>query len=138
MTGFASTLALAVASAAVLLGGCERKSDGPQVERGPGVVGERELQPVAGRDALILADDGERYALHDPATVRVIEQRLHAVGMMPGAIDGKVDEELRGALLELQRRRGLPRTGMVDRPTAALLSLDFGELKARAGAGPAP
>ncbi|HVG47651.1 MAG TPA: peptidoglycan-binding protein [Rubellimicrobium sp.] len=60
----------------------------------------------------------------NPMTSRVIEQRLDALGLEPGAADGTFDQETRRALRNYQRDRGLPITGFLNEPTLVRLLAD--------------
>ncbi|MCL4188322.1 MAG: peptidoglycan-binding protein [Rhodobacteraceae bacterium] len=59
-----------------------------------------------------------------PFTRRLIEQRLDALGLQPGAVDGTFDEQSRRAIRRFQRARGLPVTGYVDEATLIRLLAD--------------
>ncbi|PQV56548.1 putative peptidoglycan binding protein [Defluviimonas denitrificans] len=68
----------------------------------------------AGEDALGL-NDGLR---------RMIEQRLAALNLKPGRIDGTFDKETRRAIRRYQQARGLPVTGYLSQQTVARLLVD--------------
>lgn len=57
-------------------------------------------------------------------TRRLIEQRLAALGLQPGAVDGTFDDATRRAIRRYQRDRGLPVTGYVDEATLIRLLAD--------------
>lgn len=57
-------------------------------------------------------------------TARVIEQRLDALGLDPGEVDGRFDEGTRRALRNYQRDRGLPASGYLSEPTLVRLLAD--------------
>ena len=57
--------------------------------------------------------DEERMNLNG-ATRRVVEQRLNAMGLKPGPVDGKFDEKTRRAVRRFQQERGLAVTGYLD------------------------
>lgn len=59
-----------------------------------------------------------------PFTRRLIEQRLAALGLQPGTVDGTFDEQSRRAIRRYQRNRGLPVTGYVDEATLIRLLAD--------------
>lgn len=68
----------------------------------------------AGEDALGL-NDGLR---------RMIEQRLAALNLKPGRIDGTFDKDTRRAIRRYQQARGLPVTGYLSQQTVARLLVD--------------
>ncbi len=57
-------------------------------------------------------------------TARVIEQRLEALDLDPGEVDGQFDADTRRALRNYQRDRGLGVTGFLDEPTLVRLLAD--------------
>jgi peptidoglycan hydrolase-like protein with peptidoglycan-binding domain len=57
-------------------------------------------------------------------TARVIEQRLDALGLDPGEVDGRFDDATRRALRNYQRDRGLPVSGYLNEPTLVRLLAD--------------
>ncbi len=57
-------------------------------------------------------------------TARVIEQRLDALGLEPGPVDGRFDDAMRRALRNYQRDRGLPASGYLNEPTLVRLLAD--------------
>ncbi|TNC48791.1 peptidoglycan-binding protein [Rubellimicrobium rubrum] len=57
-------------------------------------------------------------------TARVIEQRLDALGLNPGEVDGRFDRNTRRALRNYQRDRGLPVSGFLNEPTLVRLLAD--------------
>ena len=57
-------------------------------------------------------------------TARVIEQRLDALGLDPGEVDGRFDRNTRRALRNYQRDRGLPVSGFLNEPTLVRLLAD--------------
>ena len=57
-------------------------------------------------------------------TARVIEQRLDALGLEPGPVDGQFNRATRRALRNYQRDRGLPVSGFLDEPTLVRLLAD--------------
>ena len=62
-----------------------------------------------------------------PITRSILEQRLAAIGLDPGRIDGRFDNQTRRAIEQFQRSRGLQATGYFDRATVArLLAESFG------------
>ena len=56
-----------------------------------------------------------------PVTRSLIEQRLTALGLQPGRIDGRFDDQTRRAIRRYQQARGLDRTGYLDQPTVVRL-----------------
>ncbi|MEJ6392874.1 peptidoglycan-binding protein [Gymnodinialimonas sp. 2305UL16-5] len=62
-----------------------------------------------------------------PVTRSILEQRLAALGLNPGRIDGRFDNQTRSAIANFQQSRGLQVTGFFDSPTVAqLLENAFG------------
>ena len=59
-----------------------------------------------------------------PATRLLVEQRLAAAGLNPGAVDGNFDANTRRALRQYQSARGLPATGYMNQATAVRLLAD--------------
>ncbi|TNC72389.1 peptidoglycan-binding protein [Rubellimicrobium roseum] len=70
------------------------------------------------------AQAGEASLGLNALTARVIEQRLDALGLNPGAVDGRFDGDTRRALRGYQRDRGLTATGFLDEPTLVRLLAD--------------
>ena len=63
-------------------------------------------------------------------TRRLVEARLEQLGLEPGRVDGRFDDESRAALRRYQRDRGLNATGYMDEGTLIRLLADsFGELR---------
>lgn len=56
-----------------------------------------------------------------PVTLLLAERRLAALGMEPGAVDGKLDKDARRAIRRFQRAAGLPVTGFLSRATVVRL-----------------
>ncbi|MEX3017725.1 peptidoglycan-binding protein [Gymnodinialimonas hymeniacidonis] len=56
-----------------------------------------------------------------PVTRSLIEQRLAALGLEPGRIDGRFDENTRRAIRRYQRARGLDVTGYLNQPSVVRL-----------------
>jgi peptidoglycan hydrolase-like protein with peptidoglycan-binding domain len=77
-------------------------------------VSDADRAAKAGEDALGL-NDGLR---------RMIEQRLAALNLKPGRIDGTFDKETRRAIRRYQQARGLPVTGYLSQQTVARLLVD--------------
>ena len=62
-----------------------------------------------------------------PITRSILEQRLAAIGLNPGRIDGQLDGLTRNALIAIQNARGLDVTGYFNQATVArLLAESFG------------
>lgn len=55
---------------------------------------------------------------------RLIEQRLDALGLKPGRVDGNFDKDTRRAIRRYQTARGLPVTGYLNQQTVARLLID--------------
>lgn len=55
---------------------------------------------------------------------RLIEQRLAALGLKPGAVDGQFDSETRRAIRRYQQARGLAVSGYLNQQTVARLLVD--------------
>ncbi|CAM4273090.1 peptidoglycan-binding domain-containing protein [Palleronia rufa] len=59
-----------------------------------------------------------------PAVRRAVEQRLAALRLDPGAVDGEFDQATRAALRRYQQSAGIPDTGYVNQITAVRLLAD--------------
>lgn len=59
-----------------------------------------------------------------PFTRNLIEQRLLALGLNPGRVDGVFDDSTRRAIRQYQRARGLPATGYLTERTVSQLLVD--------------
>jgi peptidoglycan hydrolase-like protein with peptidoglycan-binding domain len=55
---------------------------------------------------------------------RLLEQRLAALGLRPGRVDGTFDSDTRRAIRRYQQARGLPVTGYLNQQTVARLLVD--------------
>lgn len=55
---------------------------------------------------------------------RLIEQRLAAIGLKPGKVDGQFDADTRRAIRRYQQARGLPVTGFLTQQTVARILVD--------------
>lgn len=69
--------------------------------------------PVTGKiDSELLASlqstSGSAQAIDDPETVQRVENKLDSLGWAVGAIDGKIDDQMRSALTKYKRVAGLP------------------------------
>ena len=65
----------------------------------------------------------ERRVAGSTTTRRLVENRLTALGLDPGPIDGEFDDATRRALRRFQQTRGLPVTGYVNQGTMVRLLL---------------
>ncbi|WP_284165341.1 peptidoglycan-binding protein [Frigidibacter sp. SD6-1] len=72
-------------------------------------------------EAAAAAEDGLGLT---PFIKRVIEDRLDALQLNPGNVDGIVDEDTRRALRRYQKSRGLPVSGFLNQQTVARLMVD--------------
>ena len=70
------------------------------------------------------AQRGERALGLNELTARVIEQRLDTLGLDPGEVDGRFDNDTRRALRNYQRDRGLGVTGYLSEETLVRLLAD--------------
>jgi peptidoglycan hydrolase-like protein with peptidoglycan-binding domain len=78
---------------------------------------------------------GRSWPVHDPALTLAVEERLAAQGFDPGPVDGVADERSFQALRAFQHGRGLPVTGVIDKPTAEALGLNWNRLRASVRSG---
>ncbi|MEM1375527.1 MAG: peptidoglycan-binding domain-containing protein, partial [Pseudomonadota bacterium] len=128
----------------------ERREDGDRRERIAWVEAQRIDRPDAYRDFLRRFPDGvhraeaearlaaltnpgaspseiaqseaeEGKVLDNPILRLLAEQRLSEFGFNPGSIDGRFTEGTRRAIGAFQQAAGMPRTGYIDRRTAAAL-----------------
>ncbi|OYX44716.1 MAG: hypothetical protein B7Z02_03970 [Rhodobacterales bacterium 32-67-9] len=60
----------------------------------------------------------------NPVMRSLIEQRLAALGLKPGAADGTFDDDTRRAIRRYQQARGLPVTGYLNQQTVARVLVD--------------
>ena len=67
------------------------------------------------------ARDEERRVVANPITRILVEQRLRALGLRPGSVDGNFNDDTRTAVRRFQRSAGLPVTGYVTRATLVRL-----------------
>lgn len=67
------------------------------------------------------AKDEERRVVVNPITRILVEQRLRALGLRPGSVDGNFNDDTRTAVRRFQRSAGLPVTGYVTRATLVRL-----------------
>ncbi|MBM9596086.1 peptidoglycan-binding protein [Roseitranquillus sediminis] len=80
-----------------------------------------ERERSAEREAALAA---ERALGLNPLTARLVEQRLDALGLNPGTVDGAFDESTRRAIRRYQDARELPGTGFLTQPTVVQLLAD--------------
>ncbi len=60
----------------------------------------------------------------NPATRRVVENRLNKLGLKPGRVDGKFDEKTRRAIRRYQKARNMPQTGFLNENVIVRLLAD--------------
>jgi N-acetylmuramoyl-L-alanine amidase len=89
------------------------------------------ISPNAKLAKLVLAD-GSKYELKlgnlDPVDeVTGLQGRLHSLGLYEGRIDGKMNDETKGALRDFQHSHDLEATGEADAQTKDLLVQMIGE-----------
>ena len=60
----------------------------------------------------------------NPLSARLVEERLKALGLDPGAVDGTLDAQSRRAIRRYQGDRNLPVTGYLNQPTVVQLLAD--------------
>lgn len=79
-----------------------------------------------GQDPALLAQwEAREAALNMPTVTRqLIEQRLAALGLDPGRVDGQFDEDTRRAMRRYQQARNLEVTGFLDQGTVVRLLAD--------------
>lgn len=65
----------------------------------------------------------QQLGLND-VTIRLIEARLQQIGLNPGAVDGRLDQDSRRALSQFQQARSLPVTGFLSEETVVRLLAD--------------
>ncbi|WP_347311527.1 peptidoglycan-binding domain-containing protein [Defluviimonas sp. SAOS-178_SWC] len=75
-------------------------------------------------DARQKAEAAEKALNLNPVMRSLVEQRLAALGLKPGAADGTFDDETRRAIRRYQQARGLPVTGYLNQQTVARLLVD--------------
>ena len=75
-------------------------------------------------ERILRAREAESRIGLNPLTARLIEERLQALGLEPGAVDGQFDESTRRAVRRYQSSRNLEATGYIDEPTAVRLLSD--------------
>jgi peptidoglycan hydrolase-like protein with peptidoglycan-binding domain len=65
-----------------------------------------------------------------------MEQKLRAMGLNPGNIDGVIDSETQSAIAEFQMEKNLPVTGTLDQQTVQELAMESGSLEPATSYGP--
>lgn len=75
-------------------------------------------------DARQRAEAAEQALNLNPVMRSLIEQRLAALGLKPGAADGSFDDDTRRAIRRYQQARGLPVTGYLNQQTVARILVD--------------
>jgi peptidoglycan hydrolase-like protein with peptidoglycan-binding domain len=54
----------------------------------------------------------------------LVEARLQQLGLNPGAVDGRIDNDTRGAIRRYQRDRQLTASGYLDQATVSQMLTD--------------
>lgn len=70
------------------------------------------------------AAEEERKLGLNAITIRLVEVQLQALGLNPGSVDGRIDENTRRAIRQYQRDRKLERTGYLNRITLSRMLTD--------------
>ncbi|WP_394155519.1 peptidoglycan-binding protein [Loktanella salsilacus] len=78
---------------------------------------------AAERDNSAAAAAEQQLAL-DPISLRLVEARLQQLGLNPGAVDGRIDGDTRGAIRRYQRDRQLTASGFLDQATVSQMLTD--------------
>lgn len=78
----------------------------------------------ADADMIAAAREEEAEIGLNPFTARVVEERLNALGLRPGPVDGEFDEATRRALRRYQQDRNIPASGYLNEPTMVRLLAD--------------
>ncbi len=97
--------------------------DGAFIEDAEARLAERE-EAEANAEEIAGFEATERRVAGNTTTRRLVENRLTALGLEPGPIDGEFDDDTRRALRRFQAARGLPVTGYVNQGT--LVRILFG------------
>ena len=97
--------------------------DGAFIEDAEARLAERE-EAEANAEEIAGFEATERRVAGNTTTRRLVENRLTALGLEPGPIDGEFDDDMRRALRRFQAARGLPVTGYVNQGT--LVRILFG------------
>ncbi|WP_298259891.1 peptidoglycan-binding domain-containing protein [uncultured Litoreibacter sp.] len=86
-------------------------------------IAEQEFEAKNANALRAAARNEQRLGLSS-GTQRLVEDRLRALGLKPGAVDGVFDEDTRRAVRRYQEARQLPRTGYLDQKTLVRLLAD--------------
>ena len=78
----------------------------------------------ANRQANDAAARTEQQLQLDPISLRLIEARLQQLGLEPGNVDGRIDQNTRGAIRKYQRDRQLAASGFLDQATVSRMLTD--------------
>ncbi|MBU0779498.1 MAG: peptidoglycan-binding protein, partial [Alphaproteobacteria bacterium] len=81
-------------------------------------------QAVAAQQDNSAAAATERQLALDPISLRLVESRLQQLGLNPGAVDGRIDGDTRGAIRRYQRDRQLTASGYLDQATVSQMLTD--------------
>jgi peptidoglycan hydrolase-like protein with peptidoglycan-binding domain len=81
-------------------------------------------QAVAAQQDNSAAAATERQLALDPISLRLVEARLQQLGLQPGAVDGRIDADTRGAIRRYQRDRQLTASGYLDQATVSQMLTD--------------
>ncbi|WP_372804453.1 peptidoglycan-binding domain-containing protein [Loktanella salsilacus] len=81
-------------------------------------------QAVAAQQDNSAAAATERQLALDPISLRLVEARLQQLGLQPGAVDGRIDNDTRGAIRRYQRDRQLTASGYLDQATVSQMLTD--------------
>ena len=93
--------------------------------RGEAVARRDALRRAQGdADTIAAARAQEQQLGLNPFTARIVEERLNALGLRPGPVDGQFDETTRRALRRYQQDRGIPASGYLNEPTMVRLLAD--------------
>jgi hypothetical protein len=84
---------------------------------------------ASGGDVFWISDGGKRAMLHDSGLITQVQQKLSKAGIYKGATDGRSSEELATAISNFQFRKGLPKTGAIDRYTAEAMGLEWAKFQ---------
>ncbi|RYH01530.1 hypothetical protein EU805_12755 [Salipiger sp. IMCC34102] len=82
------------------------------------------IEELEARDRPNPAAQREAQLGMDPITLQLVESRLAAEGLDPGAVDGQLDDQSRRAIRRYQRDRGLNVTGFLDQATVSRMLVD--------------
>ncbi|EPX77883.1 peptidoglycan-binding protein [Litoreibacter arenae] len=112
-----------VGSLAAYEGYVQANSEGAFVEQARAKIAELKFE-ADNAEALDAAQrNEERLGLND-TTRKLVEGRLEALGLKPGAVDGVFDDDTRRAIRRYQEARNLTRTGFLNQQTVVRLLAD--------------